>query len=46
MQNAHVVSRPEFYALSNGALSSVYRKLDNKLFMETVLAFNLHIFST
>ncbi len=48
MQNVHVVSRPEFHVLSNGALVFPVSlilctgKWILKLFTETVLAFNLH----
>jgi hypothetical protein len=47
MQNVHVVSRPEFHALSNGALVTAVslilctgKWIDH--FTDTVLAFNLH----
>jgi hypothetical protein len=47
MQNVHVVSRPEFHVLSNGALAFAVRLILCtgkwiKHFTETVLAFNLH----
>jgi hypothetical protein len=47
MQNVHVVSRPEFHALSNGALvfaliSILCTGKGIKLFREALLAFNLH----
>jgi hypothetical protein len=47
MQNVHVVSIPEFHALSNGALVFGVSHILctgkwRKLFTETGLAFNLH----
>jgi hypothetical protein len=49
MQNAHVVSKPEFYVLSNVALvfsgksNIMLRKMGRlKLFIETALALSLH----
>ncbi len=47
MQNVHVVSRPEFQVLSNGAIGlGVSLVLCTgkwiELFTETLLAFNLH----
>jgi hypothetical protein len=47
MQNVHVPSRPEFNVLSNGALVTAASLILctgkwEKLFKETVLAFNLH----
>jgi hypothetical protein len=47
MQNIHVVSRPEFHVLSNGALASAVSLILctgkwTKHFTEADLAFNLH----
>jgi hypothetical protein len=47
MQNVHVVSRPGFHALSNGALLTAVSHILctgkwMKLFRETWLAINLH----
>jgi hypothetical protein len=47
MQNVHVVSKPEFHALSNGALVTAVSLIlcTGKWiqhFTEAVLAFNLH----
>ncbi len=47
MLNFHVVSRPEFHVLSNGALVTAVSLILctgkwTKLFTVTVLAFNLH----
>jgi hypothetical protein len=48
MENVHIVSRPEFLVLSNGALVFDVSHMIlctgkwRKLFTETALAFNLH----
>jgi hypothetical protein len=47
MQNAHVVSKPEFHVLSNGALAFadsliLCTRKWRKHFPDTVLGFNLH----